>query len=200
MLRRLNLVIAFAPIAMALAAPASAQSLETFGVGAAMSSVNSLNHGFRLERFDTVDWNAWAQYQMEDNVVLRGTLGTMKVRGYNGGQSATLGDGTTVTLPDLQDRIKYGLLSVSYDFRERGWSSGAFAGLGAYGIEPESADPSVESFRDKKETVWGMHVGLDADVRVWKGISVLGRVTYHIVESKAQRRILTAGGGLLYRF
>jgi hypothetical protein len=182
------------------AASAAAQGLETFGIGAAVASVNSVNHGFQLDRFDTVDWNAWVQYQLEANVVLRGTVGSLKVRGFNGGQSATLGDGTTVTLPELQDRVRYGLVSASYDFREQGWSSGLFAGLGAYRIEPESADPSVESFRDEKETVWGVHLGVEADVRVWKGISVLGRVTFHIPQTKPQRRILTAGAGLVYRF
>ena len=200
MLRRFFLVTAAALLACGVAASAHAQAEQPFGVGAAVDSVNSVNHGFHLDHFDTVDWNVWGQYQLEENVVLRATLGSMKVRGFNGGQPATLADGTAVTLPDLEDRIRYGLVSVSYDFRERGWTSGAFVGLGAYGVDPDSADAAVEGFRDKKETVWGMHAGLDVDVRVWKGISVVGRVIYHIPETKPQRRILTAGGGLLYRF
>jgi hypothetical protein len=192
--------IALAGLLLGAPALAGAQSSDTFGVGATVSAVDSLNHGFHLDGFDTVDWNAWAQYQLETGVALRGTFGSMKVRGYNGGQSATLADGTVTTLPDLRDRIRYGLVSAAYEFRERGWTSGLFAGLGAYGIDPDSADPAVESFRDKKETVWGIHFGLDADVRVWRGISLIGRLTLHIPQSKPQRRILTAGAGLLYRF
>lgn len=200
MVRRTISGVALACLVLGVSAFAGAQASETFGVGATVSAVDSLNHGFHLDHFDTVDWSAWAQYQLETGVALRGTYGSMKVRGYNGGESATLTDGTVTTLPDLQDRIRYGLISAAYEFRERGWTSGLFAGLGAYGIDPEPADPAVESSRDKKETVWGIHLGLDADVRVWRGISVIGRLTLHIPQSKPQRRILTAGAGLLYRF
>ena len=196
--RRVPVVLAL--FAAAFSFRADAQGLETFGVGATVSSVNSVDHGFHLDDFDTVDWNAWAQYQLESGVQLRGTFGSLKVRGHNGGRSAVLDDGTTVTLPDLEDRIRYGLVTVAYEFRERGWTSGLFAGVGAYGIDPDSADATVESFRDKKETVWGFHLGLDADVRVWKSLSVVGRLTMHIPQTKPQRRILTAGAGLLYRF
>lgn len=200
MVRRTILGNAFLSLALLAPGLAGAQGLDTFGVGATISAVNSLNHGFHLDHFDTVDWNAWLQYRLETGVELRGTFGSMKVRGYNGGQSATLGDGTVTTLPDLRDRVRYGLVSVAYEFQERGWSSGLFAGLGAYGIDPESADPSVASFRDKKETEWGIHAGLDADVRIWRGISAIGRLTLHIPQTKPQRRILTAGAGILYRF
>ncbi|MGH9443055.1 MAG: hypothetical protein ACRD16_12365 [Thermoanaerobaculia bacterium] len=200
MVRRTILGIAFACLGLAVPVLHGAQGAETFGIGASLSSVNSVNHGFHLDRFDTVDWNAWVQYQLESDVELRGTFGSMKVRGYNGGQSVTLGDGSAATLPELRDRIQYGLVTVAYEFHERAWTSGLFAGLGAYGIDPESADPAFETFRDKKETAWGLHFGLDADVRVWRGISVLGRLTLHIPQTKPQRRILTAGAGLLYRF
>jgi hypothetical protein len=179
---------------------AGAQVPESFGVGASVAAVSSVDQDFHVDQFDTRDWNAWVQYQLETSIVLRGTVGSLKVRGHNGGQSATLTDGTETTLPDLRDRVKYGLISASYDFLEPGWTSGAFVGLGAYRIDPEPADLSVESFRDKKETVWGFHFGLDADVRIWKGVSVLGRLTLHLPQTKPQRRILTAGAGLLYRF
>ena len=200
MIRRPFLAASLVTLGLSLSAPALAQGLETFGVGAAVAAVNSVNHGFTLDRFKTTDWSAWVQYELEPSVELRGTVGDLKVRGYNGGQTKTLADGSSVTLPELRDRIRYGLVSASYEFRERGWTSGVFAGLGAYGIDPESADPSVAGFRDSKETVWGVHGGLDADVRVWRGVSVLGRVTFHVPQTKPQRRILTAGAGLLYRF
>jgi len=187
-------------LVLGLSSAASAQGLQPFGVGAAVASVNSVNHGFELNRFKTVDWSVWAQHEIEESVELRATVGSLKVRGVNGGQSKTLADGSTVILPELEDRIRYGLVSASYSFQEHGWASSFFAGLGVYGIDPESADPSVANFRDEKETVWGVHVGLDADVRIWRGISVLGRVTFHVPQTRPQRRILTAGAGLLYRF
>ena len=200
MIRRLILAAALGVIGLGLPPAAPAQGLETFGVGAAVAAVNSVNHGFALDRFKTQDWSAWIQYELETSVELRATYGSLKVRGFNGGQTKTLGDGSTATLPELRDRIRYGLVSASYEFREPGWTSGLFAGLGVYGVDPESGDPAFESFRDRRETVWGVHVGLEADVRVWRGISVLGRVTFHVPQTNPQRRILTAGAGLLYRF
>jgi hypothetical protein len=176
-----------------------AQSLESFGLGATVGLSNSVDHEFRLQNFDTHDANLWVQYQLEEDVLLRGTFGSMKVRGHNAGQPGVV-FGNIVTLPDLPDRIDYATLSVAYEFRSSGWTTGLFAGVGGYQIRPEPAAAGFAAYRDDRETVWGLHVGVDSDFQIWRRLSGVGRITYHVPQTKPHRQILTANVGLLYRF
>ena len=176
-----------------------AQSLESFGFGATVGLANTVDHEFRLQNFDTHDANVWAQYQLEEDVLLRGTLGSMKVRGHNAGQPGVV-FGNVVTLPDLPDRIDYATLSVAYEFHESGWNTGLFGGVGGYRVRPEAAAAGFAAYSDRRETVWGLHLGVDSDFQIWRRLSGIGRITYHIPQTKPHRQILTANLGLLYRF
>ena len=177
-----------------------AQALESFGVGATVGLSNSVDHEFRLQNFDTHDANAWLQYQLEEDVLLRGTFGSMKVRGHNAGQPAVIAGGAAVSLPDLDDRVDYATVSVSYLFHAGSWDTGLFGGLGGYKIRPESTDPAYAPYRDDRETVWGLHLGVEADFQIWRRLSGVGRITYHVPQTHPHRQILLASAGLLYRF
>jgi hypothetical protein len=100
----------------------------------------------------------------------------------------------------LTDRINYGTLGVSYEFWEGTYTSGLFAGIGGYRIEPEAVATVFESFRDVRETVFGFHVGVDGSVQVVPRLSLLARLTLHKIYSAEGHSILTANAGLLYRF
>lgn len=178
----------------------SGQTLESFGVGATVGLSNAVDHEFRLQNFDTHDANLWVQYQLDEDVQLRGTYGSLKVRGHNAGQQGLVNNTTVVTLPDLPDRIDYATFSVAYQFHESGWETGIFGGVGGYRIRPESADPVYAEFQDKRETTWGLHLGVESDFQIWRRISGIVRVTYHVPQTKPHRQILTASVGLLYRF
>lgn len=200
-MRKILLGIVGASLALALSGPGLlAQSLEAFGVGATVGLTNSVDHEFRLQNFDTHDANVWAQYQMEEDVLLRGTFGSLNVRGHNAGQPGTIGGGAAVALPDLRDRVDYATVSVAYEFRASGWDTGVFGGVGGYRIRPESTDPAFSGYRDARETVWGVHLGVESDFQVWQRLSAVARITYHAPQTHPLRKILTANLGLLYRF
>jgi hypothetical protein len=172
---------------------------QGWGVGASVGLTNDVDHRFALDEFRRHDVNAWVQYELEERVMLRGTFGSLRVSGSNAGMT---GDvlGSAVQLPDLTDRINYGTLGVSYEFLEGTYTSGLFAGIGGYRIEPDAVEPALESFRDLRETVFGFHVGLDGAVQLTRHLSVLARLTVHKIKSAEGHSILTANAGLVYRF
>jgi hypothetical protein len=159
---------------------------RSFGVGATVAAVNDVGSQFRLDAFDTTDANAWFEYHSTAYVVLRGTFGSMKAPGSD-----------PATRPD--DRIRYGTISVAYPFPENDWTSSLFAGFGGYQIRPDSLR-SGDTAQDPRQTVFGFHVGADSDLRLVGGLSLVGRVTVHFIQADAHRTLLTAGGGLMYRF
>jgi hypothetical protein len=190
-----KLLFATAVLAIS-AAPALAQD---WGVGASVGLVNDVEHRIRLDGFDPRDATAWVDFQLEDRVLLRGTMGSMKVRGSKAGESADVG-GNPIILPDLNERIHYVNLGASYQFWEGDYTSGIFAGIGGYRIDPDSVDRDLEGFRDPKETVFGFHVGLDGDLRVFSRLSIVGRITFHKIFSDTNRSLLTANAGAAFRF
>ncbi len=172
---------------------------QGWGVGASVGLTNDVDHRFALDEFRRHDVNAWVQYELEERVVLRGMFGSLRVSGSNAGMTGNIG-GSPVKLPDLTDRINYGTLGVSYEFWEGTYTSGLFAGIGGYRIEPDAVEPALESFRDVRETVFGWHVDLDGAVQLTRRLSVLARLTVHKIKSAEGHSILTANAGLVYRF
>ena len=193
MIRRLLLALIF------LAMPAAPVLAQDWGVGASVGLVNDVQHRIRLDGFDPRDASAWVDFQLEDRVLLRGTLGSMKTKGSKAGQFAEV-SGHSVVLPDLNERIHYVDVAVSYQFWEGDYTSGIFAGIGGYRIDPDSVAPGLESFRDPKETVFGFHVGLDGDLRVFSRLSIVGRITFHKLFTDTNRSLLTANAGAAFRF
>jgi hypothetical protein len=160
---------------------------EAFGVGASVAAVNDIGNRFRLDAFDTEDVNAWVEYRASEYVLLRGTFGSMKARGSD-----------PATRPD--DRIRYAALSVAYPFREGYYTSSLFGGFGGYQIRPDSLREG-DTAQDVRQTVFGFHLGVDGEFRVVRRLFLVGRVTVHFIQADAAHRtLLTAGGGLLYRF
>ncbi len=182
------------------ASAAPAGGLSPWGVGGSLGLANPVEHEFKIDQFKGGDANLWVQYELEEKVVLRATVGSLIAKGFYAGRTVSLGNGSLATAPDLKSRVDYGVVSVSYDFRESAWTSGLFAGLGVYRIRPESVAPEFAPYQDRREKVWGAHVGVDTDVRLWKTLSLLGRITLHFPQSEKRREILIAGAGLLYRF
>ncbi len=200
-MRRFRMLILLLPIA-AWTGPrdAGAQIIAPFGVGASVGLTNSVDQNFRLQNFEHGDGNVWVQYQVDDTMLLRGTFGSFRVDGHNAGQTVTTAAGS-VALPAMRDRVDYALVSVSYLLHDAGWTSGLFGGVGGYRIRPDDVDPSYAAYADASERVWGFHVGIDADMPVWRRLSLVARITYHVPQSSGHKRnILTADAGLNYRF
>lgn len=185
-----------------LAAAAANARAQTSGWGAGVSGgvVAAAETEFHFDDFHASDVNFWVDYEIEPQVLLRASLGRMDVAAYNAGRTVTVG-GSPVSVPDdLRDRIGYGTLGVAYEFVESAWRSGAFAGVGAYRVEPGDAGALPPEVEDQHETVWGFHVGLDAELVVWRTLGILGRVTVHIPQTNPHRVLVTADAGVSYRF
>lgn len=189
------LSIAFAA-AGALCGPAFA---EDWGVGLSLGLVNDVERRFRLDEFDPGDFNGWVDFRLEDHVILRGTLGTMETSGDNAGRVVEI-DGEDVVLPELDVRIDYATVGVSYQFWEGDYTSGLFGGIGGYKVNPEPTAEDITDLRDFHETVFGWHVGVDGDLRVLARLSIVGRVTFHKIRSETGRSLLTANAGAVFRF
>jgi hypothetical protein len=174
---------------------------QDWGVGASVGVVNDVQNRFRPDGFHKPDWNGWGSFELESRVVLRATVGSLLVKGANAGRLVSIPAGAPPTpLPDLTDRINYLTVGVSYEFWEGDYTSGLFGGLGGYRVNPRAVDPQFLPYRDVGETVFGWHVGADASLRVVSRFSLIGRVTFHGIDSARSRSLLTANAGIAYRF
>lgn len=191
-------LVLFLPALVALAgSPALAQG---WGVGASAGAVNEVSRRFSVDEFHSQDWNAWIQYELDQRVQLRGTYGSLRTRAASSGQAATDGSGSPIIIPELTTHVDYGTIGVSYEFWEGDYTSGLFAGVGAYKVRPSGTPAGFEEFADPRKTVFGWHAGVDATLRVvWK-LSLVGRVTFHRFRAGESRSMLTADGGLQLRF
>lgn len=174
---------------------------QTVGVGATVGVVNDVTERFHVDEFKPRDVNLWVDYEVQEKVQVRATLGNLRMKGANAGQvvSPPLSS-SSVTLPDLTNHVDYATLGVSYEFAEGGYTSGIFAGFGGYRIRPAPVDPQIANFRDQRETVWGWHAGVDGGVQLVKRLTLMLRLTYHSIRSSTGRSLLTANAGFVYRF
>jgi len=173
----------------------------SIGVGATIGLVNDVGGRFHVDEFKSKDVNLWADYEVQDKVLVRAMLGTLKVKGANAGKDVTpVAGGPPVTLPDLTEHIDYATVGVSYLFAEGGYTSGIFAGFGGYKVRPDSAPADVANYRDQRETAFGWHGGVEGGVQIVSRLSFLARLTYHNIRSESGRSLLTANAGFGYRF
>jgi hypothetical protein len=184
--------------ALLLVAPASAQ---TFGVGGTIGVVNDIEHHFHWEDFQSKDWNVFVEGEVQPKVIFRVTYGTLRVKGENAGTIVTPpGSTEPVTLPDLNEDIHYATVGVSYEFFEGTYTSGIFAGIGGYKIEPDDVPAEIANYRDNRETAFGWHFGVDGGFQVISHLFLTGRLTFHSINSTFGRSLLTANAGVTYRF
>ena len=186
-------------LAALLGAAAAAASAQTWGIGASAGVVSDIGRRFRLDEFKTRDYSAWVEYRLEDRVQLRGTFGSLKVAGAHSGETTAVG-GAPVTLPEFRTRMDYVTVGTAYEFWEGDYTSGIFGGIGGYKVRPQAIAPELASFRDPPETAFGWHAGVDGSFRIVSRLSVVLRLTYHNVRSETARDILSANGGLVFRF
>jgi hypothetical protein len=173
----------------------------SIGVGATIGLVNDVGGRFHIDEFKSKDVNLWADYEVQEKVLVRAMLGTLKVKGANAGKDVTLvAGGPLVTLPDLTEHIDYATVGVSYLFAEGGYTSGIFAGFGGYKVRPDSAPAEVANYRDQRETAFGWHGGVEGGMQIVSRLSFLVRLTYHNIRSESGRSLLTANAGFGYRF
>ena len=192
--RKLATILAFAVICAAPAALA-----QDWGVGGSVGLVTDVEHRIRVKNFDPRDRNFWLQFQLEERAVLRATYGSIETRSSKSELVVDV-DGDEVLLPEMKVDIDYLTLGVSYQFWEGDFTSGLFGGIGGYRVEPDPVPEGFEEFGDAKETVFGLHVGVDADLRIISRLSLVGRLTFHKVFSDTNRYLLVAGVGAQFRF
>ncbi|HKA37508.1 MAG TPA: outer membrane beta-barrel protein [Thermoanaerobaculia bacterium] len=185
---------------LALLLVAGRARAQAWGGGATIGVVNDVEHHFRWDGFHSKDIAGYLEYEIEKKVVVRATYGQMNVKGENAGQTFTLPSGEVRTMPDLTEDIKYATLGVSYEFFEGPFTSGMFAGIGGYKIEPDPVPEEIANYRDNRETSFGWHAGVDGSWQMLKHLNLVVRLTIHGILSTQGRYILSAGGGVTYRF
>jgi hypothetical protein len=177
-------------------APMFAQS---FGVGGAAGAVNDVDGDVAFSGFKWGDANGWFEYKMEKLAVLRLMYGSMWTQQDRSQSVVTTPDGP-VTLPKLDESVRYGTVSVSYLYWEGFFTSGLFAGIGFYSLRPAPVPVEFEPYADQKETVFGWHAGVDGEFQVAKQVGVVLRFTYHNVSAHPHRQFVTTDGGAVFRF
>jgi hypothetical protein len=127
----------------------------------------------------------------------------MRVLGDNVGQEITPPQGSPVPpflMPAYRDRLQFVSLDVSYLLTQGPLTTGFFAGIGGYGIRPEEVSPEFDPFRDQRERVIGIQVGVDGDLHIYRGFSLVGRATYHAIFSDTKRSLLVTSVGTAFKF
>jgi hypothetical protein len=156
------------------AAPGLAQD---WTLGAAWGGVNNIKSTFKLDGFQARDISAWADYQMEPHVLLRGSYENISTARANA-------------------PIDAGTLAVSYTFFEGFFTSGLFGGIGGYRIRPEATATAAPP----AETAFGFNAGVDGDFRITRNASLVIRLTYHGILSHTKQSLLVAGAGIAAHF
>lgn len=187
-------------VAVFAAAVAGAAAAQSWTVGAALGVTEDVSHRFALDELKSRDVSAWIQYETQPEVQLRGTFGSLRTTAANSERFVSPNGGPSIVAPRMTSHIDYATLGASYEFVTGDYASGIFAGIGGYKIRPDAAPPGFEAFRDPSRTVIGLHVGADGSVRIVSRLSAVGRLTVHYFKADESRTILTAAGGLAYRF
>jgi hypothetical protein len=193
---RIRTTLLLAAFAAAAALHAKAQS---FGIGGAAGIVNDVSGDVTFDGFKWGEANGWFEYRMEADVVFRMMYGSMWTQQSQSGASVTT-PGGTIVLPELDENVNYGIVSVSYLFWEGFFTSGLFAGVGGYGIRPDAVPAEAEPYADRKETVFGWHAGVDGEFQVFRQLGLVLRFTYHNVSAHPHRQFVNADGGVVFRF
>jgi hypothetical protein len=184
---------------------ASPSLAQQFAVGASYGWFNDVEDGFHLDDFHSPAWEGWVQAKLGDEIVLRLTYGHMRVLGDNVGKVITPPPGSPVppgslVMPPYRDRLQFVSLDVSYLLTQGPLVTGIFAGVGGYGIRPEEVSPDLDPFRDQRERVVGLQFGVDGDLHIYRGFSLVGRATYHAIFSEGKRSLLVTSVGTAFKF
>ena len=152
--------------------------------------------------FEWGDANGWFEYRIEKSDVFRATYGNMWTQQVEvANRSSTTPDGP-VTLPEIDESMRYGTVGVSYLFWEGFFTSGLFAGIGGYGIRPDPGRPSRSRAvrRTGTRRSSGGTRASTANSGCSAHLGVVLRFTYHNVSAHPHRQFVTADGGAVFRF
>ena len=190
--KRILLVLAFACLAVSAGA-------QTFGLGITVGLPNDVGTKVRIDNFDHSEVTGWFDYRLESSTLFRLTYGNMRTQQARSQSTIQTPTGPLV-LPEFKERIEYGTMSLSYLFWEGFYTSGIFAGVGAYAIRPDAVASEIAEYADERETVFGWHVGLDGEFRLVRKLSLVLRLTYHNITAHPHRQFLNADAGFVARF
>jgi hypothetical protein len=183
-----------------LAAGAQRAFAQQFGVGGSVGWTNDVGReDAQFDSFKFGHYSGWFEYKMEQSVLLRLSGGTFKTKQTASGTIVQTPVGSA-TVPDLDERVNYGMVSASYLFWEGFFTSGLFGGIGGYGIHPGDVDPQYANLVDRRETVFGWHAGTEGEFTVSKNLGIDLRLTYHNISAHPHRQFVAADMGATFRF
>jgi hypothetical protein len=170
-----------------VATPAAAQTTATdrraFGIGASIGLVNDITEDFEIDNFEGPEFEGWMEYRLIDRTILRVTYGSLQPLG-------DIGEPPPAAPGNLVQRVTYWTVGTEYLFWEGDYVSGVFGGVGLYEVDAQQTE----------EDTWGLHIGVSGDLGLTGGLSLVGRLSYHWVDSDVKVRFVKADAGLTYRF
>jgi hypothetical protein len=168
-----------------VAAPASGQATErrAWGVGASIGLVNDVSEDWEIDGFEGAEFEGWAEYRLIDRTILRVSHGSVRPQG-------DIPEPEPGAPDDVVQRISYWTIGANYQFWEGDYVSGIFGGLGLYDVDTQRT----------QEDTWGWHFGVEGDLVLTGGLSLVGRLGYHWIDATPKQQFVRADAGLTFRF
>jgi hypothetical protein len=170
-------------VATPLAAQTPATDRRAFGIGASIGLINDVTEDFDFDNFESPEFEGWIEYRLIDRTILRGSYGSVQPLGE-------IPEPPPAAPGNLVQRVTYWTIGTEYLFWEGDYISGVFGGVGLYEVDAQHTE----------EDTWGWHLGVSGDLVLTGGLSLIGRLSYHWVDSDVKVRFIKADAGLTYRF
>jgi hypothetical protein len=170
-------------VATEAAAQTTATDRRALGIGASIGLVNDISDDFEIDAFEGPEFEGWIEYRLIDRTILRVTYGSVQPHG----DVPEAPPGAPV---NVLQRTSYWTIGTEYLFWEGDYVSGVFGGLGLYDVD----------FQQTDEDTWGWHFGVSGDLGLTGGLSLVGRLSYHWVDSHPKVQFVKADAGLTFRF
>lgn len=194
-IRRLAASLIF--LAAASSAPAQIGPPRTMGfpfaVGAGGEFVNDTGSAADVEAFSNGAWHAFGELVLEKGVLLQARYMAFSLPGT----PVVPPFGVPTSAPDV--KVRAGIMSVGYVFREPWWDAGFVAGVGVYGLSPNTPTGDQAS-ADVAETVIGWHAGLLAIFHVATRWDLRLEATGYLLRTDQDHKPITIGGSVAYHF
>ncbi len=166
-----------------------------FGVGAGGFAVTDTGNVSDTSAFSNAGWWGFGEVVLEPGVLLQLRYQSFLLPGTP--VTPPFGVGGSTKAPDV--RVRAGIASVGYLFRESWWDGGFVAGVGVYGIDPKAPGPD-ESSADVRETVVGWHGGLVAAFHVATRWDLRIEAIGYLLRTDQNHKPITLGASVGYHF
>lgn len=183
-------LFAAAPLARAQqVGPPRTQQLP-YAVGIGGEWVTDNGRASDVKAFSNGGFHAFGEVVLETGVVFQ-------LRYMSFALPGTPALGASTSAPDV--KVKAGIASVGYLFREAWWDGGFVGGVGVYALRPKPVEGDQTS-ADTSETVVGWHGGLVSAFHIATHWDFRLEFNAFLLRTDANHKPLTLGASVAYHF